>query len=505
MRTKEQILQGEPEDLFATSCYFDINKFAERVLGLKLKPFHKEWLGLLKKHDRIALAAPTGFGKSTIFGVVFPIWMAFYKPKSVCLIISKTIRTQSANILEEIKLTIEDNEYLKHLKPSNNEEIKSSWTKEKIITTNGSKIQYSSYSINVRGIQADYEFCDEVATYPTHELFFRDVATRVVSKGGILAAVSTPLTTTDLLAKLMNTKGYYSKIYDALPNGESIWPERFPTEYLKNEEGRIGKSNFERNYRCNPKAEVERAMYPLISIELCYDITKSLSQKTTEGSQVYMAGDFAISSGAYADFDCYIVVEKVGDYITILWGETNKMPSKAAKINRLRQLYELYRPIRVVLDESQIGNAIIQDLKTEGIPVMAQSFHSAARSHLLINLQDVIQDGRLIIPLNRDDEYTGAFADRLTSELLGFAVERSEKTGNVNYVSKASHDDTVMALAMAISIALSRREITEDFIGDENTAYDAETKELMLEDPLFVDPADKDIPLSGEKIIKTWE
>lgn len=501
MRTKTEILQGEPENIFATSCYFNIAKFAERVLGLTIKPFHKEWLDIFKKHDRIAIAAPTGFGKTEIFGVVIPIWYAFYKPKSLCLIISKTIRTQSAGILEEIKSTIEDNEFLNHLKPTSTDIIKSSWTKEKIITTNSSKILYSSYSINVRGIAPDYLFADEVATYPDHELFFRDVATRVVAKKGKLAAVSTPLNTTDLLAKLMNSKGYFKKFYPAIVNDKSIWPEKFSVESLLKEKARIGSSNFERNYMVNPKAEVEQALFPLKSIENCYDITKLLVYKYSGENQVFIGCDFAIATGPYSDFDCYVVVEKFGDILTIIWAEVNKTPSMAAKINRLKQLYEIYKPIRVVIDESQIGEAIIQDLRSQGLPVQPQSFHSAARSKLLNNLKGVIDGGKIIIPCNIDDSHTDFFKNKLTEELLGFKVNRSEKTQNVTYLSTASHDDTVMALAMAVSSALSQRSF-EDYYEEVDKIEDLKENDIGPDDE--VNYSEATIPESGSKVIRTW-
>lgn len=507
MRTKNEILRGEPEHLFATTCSFNISKFAERVMGLQIKSFHKEWLDSYVKYDRIALAAPTGFGKTETFGVVIPIWLAFYKPKSVSLIISRAIRTQSANVLEEIKSTIENNEFLKHLMPSAHD-IKSSWTKEKIITTNGSKIQYSSYSINVRGIQADYCFADEVSSYPYHELFFRDVSTRVIAKQGKLAAVSTPLHTTDLLAKLMNLKSYYHKIYPAIINykgddystGESIWPEKFPLSYLLKRRKEIGESNFERNYMCNPKTEVEKALFPLKNIEECYDINKSLSYKPSGEGQVFMGCDFAIAIGPYSDFDCYVVVEKFGDIITILWADIQKIPSMASKINRLKQLYETYKPIRIIIDESQIGEAVIQDLRSQGLPVKPQSFHSAARSKLLNNLKGVIDEKKLIIPLNRNNEYTGFFADRLTEELLGFKVEINERTRNMAYLSTASHDDTVMALAMAVSAALTQRTF-EDHIAGEESSSDTE----LSEDDVGPDKLNyAEATLSKEDIIKTW-
>ena len=91
------------------------------------------------------------------------------------------------------------------------------------MTSNGSIIQYCANSSNIRGLQADYLFADEIATFEDHEIFWRDVASRVKNKQGTLAAVSTPINTSDLLAQLMNRKGYFSKRYAALvdKNGDA--------------------------------------------------------------------------------------------------------------------------------------------------------------------------------------------------------------------------------------------------------------------------------------------
>ena len=117
MRTKDEILQGENESLFLMKCRMDFGFFYTRVMGRILKPFHKEWVDILRNNSRIAIAAPTGFGKTEMFGVGYCLYMCFFFPKSINIIVANTIRTQSAKILADIKLEIENNEVLLSLKP----------------------------------------------------------------------------------------------------------------------------------------------------------------------------------------------------------------------------------------------------------------------------------------------------------------------------------------------------------------------------------------------------
>lgn len=453
MRTKEEILKNEDERTFLTSCFFSFEKWYERVLGRNIKPYHREWIQILKNNKRIAISAFTGSGKTSLFGVGFCLWMAYFHPKSISLIVANTIRTQSSKILEEIKWEIENNEILKQLIPLDS---RTTWTKEKLITSNGSIIQYSANSPNIRGIQADYLFADEVATYDDHEVFFRDVASRVNSKDGILAAVSTPIHTADLLAKLMNSKNYFKKFYPAIINsegigdinGESAWSERFSKERLLKIRDTDGLSNFEKNYMCNPRAEAEDPVFTLSSVEDCYDVSRSFTTES-EGGQVYIGADFAISSGPTADFDAFTVVEYVGEKAIIRHGERHRGMPIPSKVQRLRELFHVYKPIRMVLDPSNIGSAIVQQLRNEGMPIETQSFQSQARRKLLIDLRVLIDNKQLIIPRNLDNPTTIIYIDKLTEELIGFRDIKSKVTETKHLVSTSAHDDTAISLAMA--------------------------------------------------------
>lgn len=470
MRTKEQILQGEDETTFLTSCYFDFEKFYTRVLGMEVMHYHREWIQVLKDYKYIAISAPTGFGKTMLFGVGYPIWLSFFKPGSESLIVSNTIRSQSAEILETIKITIETNEILKQLIPA---DTKTSWTKEKMIMSNFSKIQLCANSKSVRGHHPDYEFCDELAIYDDHEVFWRDVITRVDNKKGTFAGVSTPVNTSDLLAQLMNKPGFFAKFYPCLVdkegkadvNGESIWPTKYSKEYILNEiRGKSSLAHFERNYMCNPKAEAEDPIYTLASIEDSYDVSRSFSNQT-EGGIIYIGCDFAISSGPTADYDCYTVVEYLGDKIIVRHGERHRGLPLPVKLERLRELKRIYNPTMFIMDPNNVGTSIIIQLTMEGFPVESQSFQSLARRKLLIDLKSAIDNKRLIIPRNLEHMETIEFTNKLTEELIGFRDITSFKTKTKQLVSTSAHDDTVMALAMACKGASVLNQTFEDPIG----------------------------------------
>jgi len=118
MRTIQEIIGEMDDGEFAINC-LDYKFFAERVLGLIIKPFHLDWINLIQSGEkRIAIQAPTGFGKTEILGRAYCLWRSYTGKGIDMCIVSKTL-PQARKILYEIKNTIENNELLRDLIPSN--------------------------------------------------------------------------------------------------------------------------------------------------------------------------------------------------------------------------------------------------------------------------------------------------------------------------------------------------------------------------------------------------
>jgi hypothetical protein len=143
----------------------------------------------------------------------------------------------------------------------------------------------------------------------------------------------------------------------------------------------------------------------------------------------------------------------------------------ASKIIRLKQLHEKYKAARIILDESSIGQSILQELRSDGLPVEAQSFSSSSRAALITNLLRIIENKKLVIPrgINHPnaDSYTKSYTDKLTEELISFKEVESKTTKVKHLVSESVHDDTAISLAMACKGAGSRKTFT-DYIASGN-------------------------------------
>jgi len=456
MRTIQEITNGEDQTSFLMKAYLNPKFWCERVFGLDLADFHEEWLNMISENQRVAIIAPTGFGKTEILGIAYPLWLVWFNTNKEILIISRE-RDQSTKILERIQKAIEDNELLKQLIP----EKKDTWTKTEINLSTGCKIFCKSYNQKetLKSFHVDYLLCDEAASYEDPSIFFRYISTRVMAKKGKLVCISTPVSIIDLMAQLLDNEEYTSGRYPCMKNGNSIWPNRFSNERLAQIKREIGTSSFEREYMCNPRAEEEDALYPPNLVTDCFEYNTKFRRETT-GGDVIIGCDFAIASGPRADFDAYIVIEKVGNVSMIIHGERHKGINIKAKVMRLEELYRNYNPKRMIVDESQVGHAVIEELMSMGIPIEGADFHPNSRNSRLVTLRKVIEEKKLSIPRDKEDPLTMTFTDVLIEELIKFKEIRT-KAQTKTYQSTGAHDDTVMALSLAVAGAQKFKEYVD--------------------------------------------
>jgi len=466
MKTAKEVMGELNEEEFMINCT-NFKFFAEQVLGYSIQPFQLEWVEMVQKYRRIAIEAPTGFGKTTILGDAFCLWTAFLQKNKQMCIVSKSL-PQSTKILNKIKETIEDNEILRELIPKN--KPLSNWCSATFMElSTGCKIFCRPYSQNIKGIHVDYLLGDEVASYNDYDIWYRFVVTRTNAKNGTVVAISTPDNIADLMQELIHNPEYVGKIYPAIQNGKSIWPSRFPLTKLEKIKSEIGLSAWEREYMCNPQAEAESAIYPPHLLIDCFDYSAKFIQSPREGFTT-IGCDFAIAAGPRADYDAYIVLNKIGNKAIILYGETHKGLSIAAKVMRLEDLYKMFRKqtdnkdtsvstIKFIIDPSNVGQAIYEQLRFKGIPVETANFDAFSRNAMLINLRQMIENKELVIPRNSEDSLTMTFTDKLTKELISMREVRGKI--NISYESKAPHDDTVMALAMACSGISKQKEFKD--------------------------------------------
>jgi hypothetical protein len=469
-RTIQEIFKTESTEiggaeLVTASIRFRHNfkAFTEEVFGFDVQPFHLEWVRMIMSgHRHIGITAPTGFGKTTILGTSYVIWRCLFEKDKEFLIVSKSM-PQSIKVLENIRLAIEQNEFLTEMLMPDQTVRTSRWTKTELMTKTGCQIYCKPMTENIRGYHVDYILADEAATYSDHDVFFRWLVTRVEAKGGIIVAISTPFDIADLMEILKLKTSWKSVLYKAIgDDGTLLWPTKFTRQRLAEIRDNIGAAAFEREYLCNPKAQAENALFPPELIAEAFDYKAKFGPRALTDSMVFLGCDFAIAAGTRADFDSYVVVERMGDKAVIRHGETHKGLSVFAKVSRIEQLYNEYRVTKIVIDPSSIGSAVGEKLREKMLPFEAADFASANRNKMLINARQLFEEKRMIIPRDSEDSETIRFTNTLVQELLSFQ-EVKTKSQLISYQSAGPHDDTVMSLILACKPITEQRDFM-DFV-----------------------------------------
>lgn len=461
MRTVDEILKGGvSEEMLNIIGATDPAFWIENVIGLNIEPFHREWFDLYTKNDKVILIAPTGHGKSELFGVAIPIWYAWFNRNKEILIVSNTDE-QAKKIIERIVACIADNEMLKKLLPEKMSDV--TWTKKEINTTTKVKMFSRPYNDNLRGYHVNLCICDEGSQYKDHSTFERYVFTRVTAKGGKLVMITTPKNAVDLPDKYLEKyehdikegikPTFIVKKYTALVDGVPIFPERvdhfgnkigYSIDKLNEIKDTMGSIRFEQEYMCNVMA-LEDSLFPPEMVMDCMDDNLNFEQ-IIDGKKIYIGVDLAFGTGKDADFTVFTVIESVGGKYYIRHIERHKGMLISVQANRLDELNRIYKPKNIFVDQSNFGTGMVQDLRSKQLNVTGCPFDFASRNRYLLNLRKVIEDKMLVIPRGTSSL---DLTDKLYLELTSF-VPVKMPSGIVSYKATTKHDDMVMSLALSL-------------------------------------------------------
>ena len=460
VRTINEILGEEKLEDFLMKGAFDPIYWIERVFGFQLTWFAKEWIREVQHNRFINLLAFRGSSKSTVMAVWFPMWLCWYKNNLNILLTSDTYQ-HSLELMSRFKDTIEQNELLMEMKPSERE---TTWKADQIKTTSRCDIFCRAFKKSIAGIRTDYVIVDEsdkCVDDESHSIFHRVIEPTGDLRNATIVSITTPENgLAGLSQELKNNKHYVTLEYPLLMKGKSIWPEEYPDNKIEEIRERMGESAFQQEYLLNAKAQTEGALFPPELIAKCLDYEIGFTSEDLGGTRI-LAADFAIAAGPRADYDAYVIVEKIASKTVIKYAERHRGFPVPAKSQRVKELYDLHTCEQIIIDPSHVGAAVKNDLIEMGLPVCDAEMHSKGRSNLLINLRRMLDNKELVIPFDQGDDAARTFTTVLISELVGFKETKSTATGMLIYKSTAIHDDYAISLAMAAKTASNKHEFVD--------------------------------------------
>jgi hypothetical protein len=459
MRTLGEILQGE-EDFgsFLIKCRMDFKFFVERVMGMELMPYHLYWIECFMTKRRTCITAPRGSGKTYQCGVLFPIWVSLFKSDQRFLIVAAG-KDKAKDIIKELRAAIENNELLNALLTP--EGKSTSWSTQEMKTKTNCQFIVRAYTgKGIRGQHVDYALMDEGGEIDNKDtaLFFDGIVPTVSHKNGHIMVIGTPKTETDLLSILSEPmRGYHSITYSMWDDNTqtSMWPSKFPKEKLELIKKEMGLITFRREYLCE---RVDEGVMPfkLADIVRSYEKAETfhnmgrMYKTETDEEQwgnYFIGVDLAMSP--QGDFSVYTVVELLNGKVYIRKMIRIRGVQYKDQEKMVRQLYEDFKPMRVIVDKSVFGEVFVSDLRDMGVPAEPFKFTPDNRNKILDNLMRLFEGDKVAIPRNKEDSDCITETATLTDELQKIIFDTTN-TGMRTYRSIGKHDDTVMSFALAV-------------------------------------------------------
>jgi predicted phage terminase large subunit-like protein len=342
--------------------------YLSHILQNETPLFHKEILRLLQTENRLGIAAPRGFAKSTITQIIYGIHCLLFNKGEDILIISQS-SVFANDYLRKVKMEFENNERLKNdfgMLLQWGEKESKRWTADHIVIQQDgnvfSQAKARGRGCQVRGLRPTKVICDDLENEEQvrseeQRKFLREwflgSLLNTLKLDQQLIVIGTILHPLALIAEIIDKKDTFEKWetrkYKALENGKSLWPSRFPVKDLLARKAEIGTYAFESEYQNNP-----------ISSDTCLwkpDWIKTY-EKRPKMEKVFAALDPATSTKESSDYSA-IVVMGIGEDGNIYevhslrghWGMWEL-------IDKIIDVQKKFQPIRFGIEEGALTNII---------------------------------------------------------------------------------------------------------------------------------------------------
>jgi len=465
MRSIKDILgKRAPEYLptLTARAIFEFPVFFNEILGFndpcKLSEFQTTSMKIVVDERYVSLLWSRGHLKTTIWSVAYTCWRLWRENNIKICIVSSSL-DQSMGMISLIQKAIEENDMLKKLSPTDRGDT---WNKSQLNTSNGNSCFIKPFSDSARGVHVDYLIMDDIlrATDISQDeiknrfwgIFFPMVQT---TRGQILL-VGTPMHANDLLMTLYKNDQWFGLKQPAVftdSEGNWLkpsWDNRFTLKELEGVKSNMGSLQWQREYMCNPMASGS-SIFKRINIGTHVELAEP-----RENCVYYMGIDIAMSEAKAADFTVFSIIEKDENGMMLqIKQERYHGYDESQIIERLNQLYQTFHLRKIYIEEKGLSKGIVKTVTTPSLnptsfPVIEGYRTARSGNHskeaLISRLDVAFLSNELHILDNQI----------LIDELNAFKIKENTRTGSSTYEGVGEHDDTVIALALAVMAATDR-------------------------------------------------
>ena len=269
------------------------------------------------EEKRVVIAAPRSFAKSTVFSFTFPLYEILQGNNHRGIIISETADL-AKHWVRSIKLELAEN---KSILAVYGNVATGKWTEDHIICQrpDGHKFELRAKGrgAQIRGSRPDWVICDdlenddEVRSSDQREktLEWMDKALlNTLERDSGFGMIGTVLHPLALLRTMLDRPDYITEIYRALtPDGQSIWPEKWPVEALEARRREIGDIAFNSEYMNEPIIS-ENPVFLKEWLESYEQESESFKSLRRQGIYIVTAVDPAITQRDEGDYTAIVTL-----------------------------------------------------------------------------------------------------------------------------------------------------------------------------------------------------
>ncbi len=193
---------------------------------------------------------------------------------------------------------------------------------------------------------------------------------------------------------------------------------------------------------------------------LPYDLIAACESADAGTPDMYSGGHAYIGMDIARRQDLTVIAagEVVGDVLWLRALRTLRRASFAAQRQALREMVAAYRPLRICMDQTGMGEAVVEQAQADHgrSRVEGVLFSGAAKQHLAALLKEAMEDRRLRIPAGDAALRADLHSLRRVTTPAGnvrFDVDAAESAAS------RSHADRAWALALAVYAAAAPREV----------------------------------------------
>lgn len=445
------------DDMDKTMSSKSFRYFFTDILGFDFSDHHEKWEQGLNENRYYCVKASRDHGKSVFFNS-YALWIAAFNPGTHVMIFSHSLE-QTLEHMRFIRNNIEETNILKGLKPPGKP-----WAKSYFEFSNGSRIMAKSVGGATRGFHPDVVVCDDILWGTTaSELqraadWFYTVLLPVLHHTGRLMMVGTPFSYNDLYAELESKPETYKvETYPAiLPNGEPLWPGRWPLEALKTRESSMPAIKFAREYLCEPIHDTS-SMFPSSLLESARDdslilLDKAEQEFDEEGEaagvfgQHFVGWDPAIASDSNADYTAMTILRMPPDSEEkqLVYVLNEKGLNGNAQKRQILLLNSRFQPDLIELEGNNFQRMFAAELQEmrEDIPIKTFMTTRQRKESMFMSLLMAFEQGKIKTPWG--NEKSREFTRILETQLSRFGMQKNGRLESVG-----THDDLAMSIALA--------------------------------------------------------